>query len=133
MSRSHEICIEAKRAVIVFVANSLRQQQIFTEHETYYRGYKEEVVEWLGEVWEDLHTKRPKWFTEKLIRSIPGDYIPHAEGVIEGNGGGGRGRENGEYHAHGENIDSMIRHKTHRESTLGQIGGFLRTTLDVHR
>ena len=39
---------------------------------------------WLGEVWDDLHSKKPAWLTEEAIRSIPLDLIPNIESLKGG-------------------------------------------------
>ena len=56
---------------------------IFDDHRKYYHWYEEQVKEWLGEVWNELHHTKPAWFTEEAIRSVPIDLIPHMESIRE--------------------------------------------------
>jgi len=39
--------------------------------------YSNLVKEWLAEVWDELHQKKPAFFTNDCIKSIPLELIPH--------------------------------------------------------
>ena len=46
-------------------------------HRALWSEIEEEVGEWLGECWEELHSSKPDWFSEELVRKVPADLIPH--------------------------------------------------------
>jgi len=54
---------------------------VFDDHRKYYQWYERKVKEWLGEVWDDLHSKKPAWLTEEVIRNIPLDLVPNIESL----------------------------------------------------
>ena len=45
-------------------------------HRALWSEIEEEVREWLGECWEELHSSKPDWFSEELVRKIPRDLVP---------------------------------------------------------
>jgi len=53
------------------------RMSIFDDHQSYYSRYEYLVKEWLVDVWDDLHSKKPKWLTDESIRMIPLDLIPN--------------------------------------------------------
>jgi len=55
------------------------RMSIFDDHRLYYQWYV--IGKWLGEVWDDLHSKKPAWLTEEAIRNITLDLIPHIESL----------------------------------------------------
>ena len=70
------------------------EKQFFEAHDDYirmqiitktwaWRHFEDEVRDWLEMVWEDLHAKKPAWFTEELIALIPEDIIPDGDDLNE--------------------------------------------------
>ena len=71
------------------------KMQVFDTHSSYNRHFEASIKEWLGERWNDWHASRPGWFTEELIKRIPGRLLPGGgdAGVLEEIGEGGGERE----------------------------------------
>ena len=97
------------------------RMRIFTDHRQYYSRYEDLVMEWLVEVWNDLHSKKPTWLTEDAIRKIPLDLIPNInhESVL---------REMAE-----EDLLEFARKERGRGSARATLGRVARTTLGAHR
>ena len=70
------------------------RMSVFTDHPSYYQHYEKELKEWLAEVWDDLHSSKPSWFTEEAISKIPIRLIPNidAESVREEMGDEGKNK-----------------------------------------
>jgi len=86
---------------------------IFDDHREYYRWYEGEVKMWLAEVWDDLHSKKPAWLTEKFIRNIPLDLIPNIESLK------------------GEMTAEEVQDRQHRELARNSLKRASRTSLGV--
>jgi len=55
------------------------RMSIFDDHPSYYSWYAGELKEWLIEVWDDLHQKKPVWFDDETTRRIPLALVPNCD------------------------------------------------------
>ena len=47
-----------------------------TVHQEIWKGFEQEMRDWLNDVWEELHQTKPEWFTQELVKSIPREFTP---------------------------------------------------------
>ena len=65
----------------------VKMNAIFDNHLSCSSSITDEVKRWMSGKWNEWETEKPEWFTDKLINSIPDDYIPkdrweeHGRGV----------------------------------------------------
>jgi len=79
------------------------------------------LKEWLVDVWDDLHSKKPTWLTDEAIRMIPLDLIPNINHLgVQG--------EMDE-----EDLLEFYRKEREKSSARATIGRVARTTLGSHR
>jgi len=56
--------------------NETKYKILTTTHEVTWRSFGDEIMTWLENVWSDLLTNRPEWFTEASMANIPPHMIP---------------------------------------------------------
>ena len=96
------------------------RMNIFTDHREYYRWYEDLVKEWLADIWNDVHSKKPAWLTEDAIRKIPLDLIPNINHLgVQG--------EMDE-----EDLLELEQKERGRGSARATLGRVARTTLRIH-
>jgi hypothetical protein len=53
-----------------------KRMYIFTDNVVLWSGIKEDVKAWTMSSWETWDREKPEWFTQKVIASIPDEFIP---------------------------------------------------------
>jgi len=63
----------------------VRMKILTSCHVNLWKHFRDEMKEWLAEVWPIINNNRPEWFTEDTIAKIPIQFFPglDEEGVLE--------------------------------------------------